>query len=85
MSVFLLQAGYIVKLSNDDFFSFADMIYGDKAWITPVWGWRGMRYPNKRWVADVEIDNKCAKHRYFRNRKRAERWARRFTTNIRHL
>lgn len=43
-----------------------------------------MRYPHKRFVADVECPY-LYKTRYFRNRKRAERWARRFTNNIKHL
>jgi len=74
MSEFLLQNGYTFKFSN-----------GDKAWVTPVRGWRGMRYPNKHWVADVEIDGQRPKTRYFHNRRKAERWARRFTSNIKHL
>lgn len=85
MSAFLLQSAEIIKLSNADYMGFADMIYGDKAWITPVPSWYGMRYPNKRWVSDVEIDGQRPKTRYFRNRRKAERWARRFTNNIRNL
>jgi len=85
MSAFLLQAAEIISTSHADYMGFADMIYGDRVWVRPVGSWRGMRYPHKRFVADVEIDGQRPRVRYFRNRRKAERWARRFTENIRHL
>jgi len=87
MSVFLLQAADILETPIPGWSQephVQDEGEDNQAFVSPTASWHRARYPNKRFVADFETEDLTV-YRYFRNRRKAERWARQFTANIRHL